>query len=198
MRKKFFVLVAMVAVLSLTLAMVSQARATTVTYNVTFDAEFTSNPDWPPTVTGSFTVTLDPALIYPPATQSGLVSGLVINPGAPTLPLDLSNPQVAFSSVTNQFIVGVPTATSPPTSNPPNWVWSLAIDNFATSSPTFTQFCYITNESIEFCAVDESVSAGLTGTVTPVSAIPAPPALLLFGTGLIPLAWFRRRNLFGE
>jgi hypothetical protein len=167
--------------LLLMLVMVSPASAIVVTDYVTFTASNFSPTAPTDPVTGSFTITYNPYLVY--IDQSAPISSFSSN-----IPFTTS-PTVALSSdPSGYFYVGGLLNT---------------VEDIIGSSDDFRLFISTINISPIFQSFTYSLAAtggiytshDVTGTVTPV---PMPPSAFLLGSGLIPLAWFRRRKRLGK
>jgi len=186
LRKAHFV--CLMAVLLLTLSMVSQARATTVTDLVTFSAtDFTAVPSGTTVpvdpVVGSFTITFDPTQNYTNAT-----SGIALY-NAPSLNIPLgSSLSFNYDTLTGELVVGGIEYGTGIVEFPGSDDFYLQIANF-TTTPTFIQLGYVLNDNYFY-----TPGAGLDGTVT-VGPVPAPEpcTMLLLGSGLVGIVTFRKK-----
>jgi hypothetical protein len=174
-------LACMMPVLLLMLVMVSPARATMMTYDVTFSA-LNFSPDAPP-VTGSFTITFDPTLTYTDATAPITSFSTTIAHGTVAIDYPFPGSQPDYLLV-GGVLNGVDTLMEATDD------FALGIAYFPTN-PTFDEFMF-TKSGVHYVYYD---SKTVTGTVTPV---PLPPAGLLLGAGLIGLAVARRRKRWGK
>jgi hypothetical protein len=167
----------------------SQASATIVTDYVTFSASgFTDTSDHNPPpvdpVTGSFTITFDPSQLYgitgPPATIVTVLSMNIPAGAAPVAP--------SYTGTGSPpHVLGVGNTAVWPGPFPGIDDFSLVVLDFP-DSPIFVMMSYTE------AAIPTGEWETDTGTVT---VVPLPPTLLLVGTGLMPLAWYRRRNRGG-
>ncbi|MDR3554184.1 MAG: hypothetical protein P4L55_05480 [Syntrophobacteraceae bacterium] len=193
LRKTYFVF--LVAVLLLTLSMVSQASATIVNDLVTFTAtDFTSAFGQPvPTspVQGSFTITFDSTLNYTDAT-----SGIALY-NAPSLNIALDSAlSFSYNATTDYLVVGglnvgaAAVELSPGQQND----FYLQILTF-TTAPTFNQLGYTVAggpDSGYFYTPGNGLNGSVTVGPAPIPT-PEPCAILLLGSGLVGIVTFRRK-----
>jgi hypothetical protein len=176
-------LVTLVGVLVLAHALVAQANANMMTYLVTFTAsDFNRSDGYSGSiidpVSGSFTVTFDKDLTY---TDALGVTGFTANiTTGPQHTFDYSHPADIFN------IGGVVDSNDNNVIGYPSDDYTLVISDF-TNGPSFNYFSYTQ------IAYIDTLCYTYTGSVT-VSAVPLPPAWLFFCSGIIPLAWARRRK----
>jgi hypothetical protein len=174
--KKAYML-GMAAVLLLTLSMGSQVSADTVTEYFTFSASDLTPAA--PTVTGSFTITFDPSQTY----LGVLVDSMSINisvAGDTRLDYASAYPgsMMIYGSLNDRTVI-----------RGTDDFW-LGVGGLSTT-PSFYYFAY--------AQAADPASIHIAGTITgSVTTVPLPPTLLLVGTGLIPLAWARRKKRLGK
>jgi hypothetical protein len=168
----------LVVVLLLALSMVSQAGASLVTDFVSFSASgFTSVPTGTTAltdpVTGSFTITFDPTLSYTNDTADITLNSLNISLGS----------ALSFSYTSSTLTLGgLDGGAGAMLATTDDFV--LNVTQFQTA-PTFGSFIYKTQGTGTVVFVAQSGNLG-------VSAVPLPPALILFGSGLLGLVGLRK------
>jgi hypothetical protein len=164
-----------VAVLLLTLSMVSQATASTMTYDVTFSSPYFDvgapvNP-----VTGSFTITFDPTQTYTNATSVTMTSLNIALGSAPGFDYPYGAPDLLVVGGLENGVLGVAAGTN----------------DFVLVIQEFTTHPFLSGMQLQYSQAGTTVwnTFALTGTVT---AVPLPPTVLLLGSGLLGLVGWRR------
>ena len=173
-------LMAMVAALMVTFAVVSQANASLVTEFVKFTAtDFSFDPPFT-TVEGSFTVTYDPTVLYDDETSGITLNSLNIELGSP-LAFSYHNHSLQVGGL-NAGVIGV----DPGTDDFNLWIWDFPME----SEGLF--FIYSQYLTPPYVTGSRWFSYTITVEASEVTPIPLPSGILLFGSGLLGLTGWRR------
>jgi hypothetical protein len=189
------------SVLALT---IGSANAALITDDVTFSVGgFSTFPvgGTPPEdpVTGAFTITFDPTLVYTDATAGITLTSLNITAGSA---ISFCYSAAAYSCDGTAFsagelvVGGIANGTALVSYSPATNDYVLQILDF-TSSPVVTEMVYAQVSAGNYDIYTSSPPASESVTVTAVTATPLPAAFPLFATGVGALGlfgWRRKRK----